>query len=114
MRALIAAGILTLLFSPLRVSAQQASPRPATSAAKTPAKKAIPRMADGKPDLTGVWQGGSTQRGSWEEANTGFGVGGTGLDANAAFTPSSNDRPVGREAAPYQPWAAKKVLASYN
>ena len=69
MRAVIAAGILTLLFSPLRLSAQQASPRPAASAVKTPAKKAIPRMPDGKPDLTGVWQGGSTQRGNWDEAH---------------------------------------------
>ena len=41
-------------------------------------KSAVPRASDGKPDLTGVWQGGSTRRGSWEEANTGLGVGGTG------------------------------------
>ena len=36
------------------------------------------RTADGKPDLTGVWQGGSTERGSWEKANGGVGVGGVG------------------------------------
>jgi hypothetical protein len=82
--------------------------------AKAPSKSPVPRASNGKPDLTGVWQGGSTQRGTWEEANTGFGVGGTGLDTNAAFAPSSNDRPAGREGAPYQPWAAKRVLESYN
>ena len=75
---------------------------------------AVPRAADGKPDLTGVWQGGSTQRGNWEEANGGTGVGGTGRNPTAPVVLSSNDRPAGREGAPYQDWAAKKVLESYN
>src|SRR5690348_9574796 len=81
--------------------------------AAAPPTKA-PRGADGHPDLTGVWQGGSTRRGNWEEANTGLGVGGTGKDANAPAnsTPSAAD--AGREPAPYQPWAAKKVLESFN
>lgn len=77
-------------------------------------KSAVPRAADGKPDLTGVWQGGSTQRGSWEEANAGTGVGGSGRDPSAPAAPSSNDRPAGREGAPYQPWAAQKVLEAFN
>ena len=84
----------------------------ASAAAQT--KSAIPRMPDGKPDLTGVWQAGSDRKGNWEEANTGFGVGGTGRDANAPVVLSSNDRPAGREAAPYQPWAAQKVLEAFN
>jgi hypothetical protein len=71
-------------------------------------------MADGKPDLNGVWQGGSTQKGNWEEANTGTGVGGSGRDPSAPVAPSSNDRPAGREGAPYQPWAAQKVLEAFN
>ena len=78
------------------------------------AKSDFPRGPDGKPDLTGVWQGGSTIRGSWDEANGGLGVGGSGRNPNAPATPSSNDRPTGREAAPYQEWAAKKVLESFN
>ena len=72
-----------------------------------------PRMADGKPDLTGVFQAGSTTPGSWEEANRGSGLGGTATDATAPVAASSTDRQT-REGAPYQDWAAKKVLESYN
>ena len=74
----------------------------------------VPRAADGKPDLSGVWQGGNTTPGSWDEANGGFGVGGTGKNPVAPAVGSSNDRQPGREAAPYQEWAAKKVVESFN
>src|SRR5580704_623850 len=37
---------------------------------------AAPRTADGKPDLTGEWPGGSNRVGTWEDANNGTGVGG--------------------------------------
>ena len=74
----------------------------------------VPRGPDGKPDLTGVWQGGSTVRGSWDDANSGFGVGGSGKNPDAPAVVGSNERPAGREAAPYQEWAAKKVLQSFN
>jgi hypothetical protein len=74
----------------------------------------VPRGSDGKPDLTGVWQGGSTVRGSWDDANSGFGVGGSGKNPDAPPVVGSNERPAGREAAPYQEWAAKKVLESFN
>jgi len=77
------------------------------------AQSAIPRLANGKPDLTGVWQPGSTTRGTWEEANSGTGLGGTGVNPTAPVATSSTER-QGREAAPYQPWAAKKVLESFN
>jgi hypothetical protein len=77
-------------------------------------KGAVPRAPDGRPDLTGVWQGGSTTPGSWDEANGGFGVGGTGRNPTATVIGSSNDRVPGREPAPYQEWAAKKVLESFN
>ncbi len=76
-------------------------------------KSRVPRL-DGHPDLSGVWQGGSTTPGNWEDANGGTGVGGTGRNPNAAVVLSSNDRPAGREGAPYQEWAAKKVLESFN
>jgi len=74
----------------------------------------IPRTSAGQPDLTGVWQGGSTQPGPWEEANAGLGVGGSGRNANAPVVGSSNDRPAGREGAPYQDWAAAKVLEAFE
>ena len=105
MRALIAGMIVGLTLLPTSLSAQNAG---------KPARSAIPRMADGKPDLNGVWQGGSTQRGNWEESNTGTGVGGSGRDPSAPALPSSNDRPAGRQGAPYQPWAAQKVLEAFN
>ena len=84
---------------------------PTLLAAQTASQSVIPRMG-GKPDLTGVWQGGSTIPGRWEEANRGFGVGGSGTDANAPALPSSNDRVGG--APPYSEAAAKKVLESYR
>ena len=74
----------------------------------------VPRGPDGKPDLTGVWQGGSTVRGSWDEANSGLGVGGSGRNPDVPPVVGSNERPAGREGAPYQEWAAKKVLESFN
>jgi hypothetical protein len=69
-------------------------------------------MADGKPNLTGVWQGASNRRGSWDDANSGLGVGGTGVDPNAPANPASQQ--VITDPAPYKPELAKKVLESFN
>jgi hypothetical protein len=91
-----------------------ASPSASAQAPRAEDSTEVPRTADGKPDLTGVWQGGSTQPGNWEEANAGLGVGGSGRDPNAPVVGSSNDRPAGREGAPYQDWAAEKVLEAFN
>lgn len=103
---LAVAGLAT---APL-ASAETASPAPAPASANA----ALPRGPDGKPDLTGVWQSGSTQPGRWEEANGNAGVGGTGTNPTAAAFPSFNDRPANSEAAPYQPWAARKVLQEFK
>jgi len=100
MRRIVSLAILAIALLPAALFAQK--------------KSSVPRMPNGKPDLTGVWQGGSTQRGSWEEANTGTGVGGSGRDPAAPAALSSNDRPAGRDGAPYQPWAAQKVLEAFN
>jgi hypothetical protein len=88
--------------------AQNAPAGQSGSAART---RPVARMAGGKPDLNGVWQGGSSRKGTWEEANTGLGVGGTG---GSTPQPQPAARPPAREPAPYQPWAAKKVLESFN
>ena len=106
---LIALGVVTIcLPSPLFAQ------RDARTTGAAAAKSAVPRTPDGKPDLTGVWQGGSTQRGTWEEANRGLGVGGTGTDPTAQANPSSSERPAGAEPAPYQSWAAPKVVEAFN
>src|SRR5262249_3510043 len=65
---LLAALIVTAPMWSATISAQNAQRGTAAST--------VPRMSDGKPDLTGVWQGASSRRGSWEEANSGLGVGG--------------------------------------
>ena len=88
-----------------------ASP-PATTANDTAASSAFPRTSDGKPDLTGVWQGGNGRRGTWEEANSGLGVGGTGLDPSAPANPASQQ--VITDPAPYKPELAARVLESFN
>src|SRR6516165_12568545 len=100
MRRLLTAALIAVAMSAGGASAQS--------------KTSVPRAPDGKPDLTGVWQGGSTTPGNWEEANGGTGVGGTGRNPNAPVVLSSNDRLAGRAGAPYQEWAAKKVLESFN
>jgi hypothetical protein len=65
------------------------------------AAQPVPRTADGKPDLTGVYQPGSSIPGTWAEANQGRGVGGGG-NARQGANP------------PYQPWAAQKVLEAWK
>ncbi len=92
---------------------------PATAAAQNQASNApkiypVPRMPDGKPDLNGVYQAGSTRRGTWEEANTEGQVGNGEVLNPPAAPPRARTRGPARESAPYQPWAAKKVLESFN
>lgn len=106
MRTILFGLILTMAVATAQHD-EAAPAAPAANAAPTP------RMADGTPSLTGVWQAGSTTPGSWEEANRGAGLGGTGTDAAAPVAVSSTARQT-QEGAPYQEWAALKVLESYK
>jgi hypothetical protein len=85
---------------PVAAPAQDAAPSPPT-----------PRSAEGTPDLTGVWQVGSTRRGSWQDGLI------TDVVVAGGARPEEKkggNRPAAREPSPYQPWAAKKVLESFN
>jgi hypothetical protein len=88
---------LALLLALILVSCQRATGGNAQN-------RGVPRTAEGKPDLTGVWQPDSDRPGTWDEANQGVGV----------PDPGSRGRVRQAEPIPYQPWAAQKVLESYN
>src|SRR5947199_9514193 len=87
------AVVFALLVTPVSILAQNKKALPA-----------VPRTADGHPDLSGVWQPGSDKPGTWEEANQGVGVAepGQGGIVKKVANPA------------YQPWSAKLVLEAYN
>jgi hypothetical protein len=67
---------------------------------------AVPKLPDGHPDMSGVYQTDRAGRvGTWEEVNKGIGVAEPAPRAAGAAAPAGP---------PYQPWAAKLVLDDFN
>lgn len=96
-----AVALALVWFAPARVSlaaAQRGSSGTATPATTAPAGT-VPRMADGRPDLSGVWWGGSDIGGRRGAGGGGGGArgGGRGGTPPPSFTSL------------YQPWAAEKA-----
>lgn len=104
---LVITACLALLVFPSAAARQAFAAQSDAGQQDHPSAK-IPRAADGKPDLTGVWQGGSDRIGTWEDTNAGS----TGFGASGPITPFAVKGPQPQPQ--YQPWAAAKVLESFN
>jgi len=77
--------------------------------AQNPPSRPVPRTADGKPDLTGVYQGGSTKRGDWD-----FQVPSDQPGVPTAGTQSALPSQPRQDAIPFQPWARERAQESVN
>src|SRR5262245_32312137 len=85
------------------------APAPPLSAQARTAARPAPRTADGKPDFTGVYQGGSTKRGDWD-----FQVPGDQAGVPTAGTQGVLPSQPRREPIPFQPWAREKAQEIVN
>lgn len=92
----VAMTIVWLAPAASSLAAQRGGAATATPA-NTPAAGAVPRMADGHPDLSGVWWGGADVGGARGGGGRGGGRGG------ARGTPAPTFTSL------YQPWAAEKA-----
>jgi hypothetical protein len=83
---------------------------PGSTESKDQSAGAIPRTADGKPDLTGVYQGGSTRRGPWDFQVPGDQPGVATPETQSVFPAAQ----VRKEPIPFQPWAKEKAQEYLN
>jgi hypothetical protein len=68
-----------------------------------------PQTADGKPDFTGVYQGGSTKRGEWDFQTPGDQPGIPTTATQGALPSQPRRDPI-----PFQPWAREKAQEILN
>jgi len=78
-------------------------------AAQTPVVRPAPRTPEGKPDFTGVYQGGSTHRGDWD-----FQIPSDQPGLPTAATQSALPAQPRRDPIPFQPWAREKAQEYLN
>jgi hypothetical protein len=84
-------------------------PGPPIEAQSRGAVRPAPRTSDGKPDFTGVYQGGSSKRGDWD-----FQVPSDQPGVPTAATQAAVTSPVRRDPIPFQPWAREKAQEIVN
>jgi hypothetical protein len=84
-------------------------PAPPIEAQSRGAARPAPRTSDGKPDFTGVYQGGSSKRGDWDFQVPSDQPGVPTVATQTAATSQSRRDPI-----PFQPWAREKAQEFVN
>lgn len=100
----------TITIAALLAIAFGCTPAPESSESKDASARPIPRTADGKPDLTGVYQGGSTRKGPWDFQVPGDQPGVATPETQSVFPAAQ----VRKEPIPFQPWAKEKAQEYLN
>lgn len=108
MRTKFIVALIALMALPFLCSAVAAQQTATPDWEHPKAGSDVPRAADGHPDMTGVWQGGSNRIGTWEETNSGDGP----LGESGPITPWAVKQPQPRPQ--YQEWAQAKVQESFK
>jgi hypothetical protein len=93
----------------LLVTALLMVPMPPIAAQNQGAIRSAPRTPEGRPDFTGVYQGGSTRRGDWE-----FQVPSDQPGVPTTATQSAVPSQARRDPIPFQPWAREKAQEFVN
>jgi hypothetical protein len=83
---------------------------PEATVSKDPAASSVPRTPDGKPDLTGVYQGGSSRRGPWDFPMPGAEPGVASPETQSVLPAAQ----VRKEPIPFQPWAKERAQEYLN